>query len=398
MGIRVSGPVVRYLVDAAIIAAAAWAQLQIGRGVLAWALPRVPAQRARTLRFGLAALWLAMAVGFVLGYHGLARWVPLPRSIAAWIHGAVYLWAFSSTGAWCVYALWKRLVRADTADRFDPARRRALRATGGVLASAPFVLTGFGTFIQRTDFRVREVDLPVPDLPDDLRGLRLVQISDIHLSPYLSEAEFARAVDAANGLRPDLALVTGDLISSAGDPLDACLRQVARLRATAGILGCMGNHEIYAAAEDHAAGLGRSLGIEFLRGSSRPLRFGKAVLNVAGVDYQRASLRPRYLESAEKLVRAGAVNVLLSHNPDVYPVAAAKGFQVVLAGHTHGGQVQVEILNQSLNVARFITPFVYGLYRDAGAAAYVTRGIGTIGMPARIGAPPEIALLRLVRA
>jgi predicted MPP superfamily phosphohydrolase len=109
-------------------------------------------------------------------------------------------------------------------------------------------------------------------------------------------------------------------------------------------------------------------------------------------------MKPRYLNGAERLVLPGATNLLLSHNPDVFPVAAAKGFPAVLAGHTHGGQVQVEILNQSLNVARFITPFVYGLYREAASCVYVTRGIGTIGMPARIGAPPEIALLRLVRA
>ena len=94
----------------------------------------------------------------------------------------------------------------------------------------------------------------------------------------------------------------------------------------------------------------------------------------------------------------GAVNVLLSHNPDVFPVAAHQGYNLLLAGHTHGGQVSVEILDQDINPARFFTPFVYGLYRSGGAAAYVTRGIGTIGIPARIGAPPEISLLRLRKA
>ena len=96
-----------------------------------------------------------------------------------------------------------------------------------------------------------------------------------------------------------------------------------------------------------------------------------------------------------------AVNVLLSHNPDVFAVAVSQGYDFTIAGHTHGGQVNVEILSQSLNIARFITPFVYGYYslkRPSGAPAsiYVSRGIGTIGLPVRIGAPPEIPLLRLV--
>jgi uncharacterized protein len=76
-------------------------------------------------------------------------------------------------------------------------------------------------------------------------------------------------------------------------------------------------------------------------------------------------------------------------------VAPQMGFDLTIAGHTHGGQVTVEILHQTLNVARFFTPYTYGLYRRGPAALWVTRGIGTVGVPARIGAPPEIALLRL---
>jgi len=221
-------------------------------------------------------------------------------------------------------------------------------------------------------------------------------LSDIHLSAFLSEKDLARVIDSANELRPHLALVTGDLITAAGDPLQACLRQIARLRADAGILGCMGNHEDYARSEDITEREGARLGIPFLRGRAQPLRFGGAVLNVAGVDYQRSGRN--YLRGAERLVQPGACNVLLSHNPDVFPVAVEKGYDLTLAGHTHGGQVTVEILHQPINAARFFTPFVYGLYRRGAAAEYVTRGIGTIGIPARIGAPPEIALLRLRKA
>jgi len=116
------------------------------------------------------------------------------------------------------------------------------------------------------------------------------------------------------------------------------------------------------------------------------------------VDYQRMQWQSHYLRGAEKMIVPGALNVLLSHNPDVFPTAARQGWDVTVSGHTHGGQVNVEILNQELNVARFYTPYVYGLYRTGGSSIYVTRGIGTIGMPARLGAPPEIAVLRLRKA
>ncbi|HUJ49605.1 MAG TPA: metallophosphoesterase, partial [Bryobacteraceae bacterium] len=230
-------------------------------------------------------------------------------------------------------------------------------------------------------------------LHKDLDGLRIVQITDIHLSPFLSEQEFARAIDMANETRAHLALVTGDLISRRGDPLDACLRQLARLRADAGVLGCLGNHEIYTGTSDYVATHGARIGIDFLRSRARLLRFGDASINFAGVDYQRFE-RP-YLPGAERLITPGTLNVLLSHNPDVFPVAASQGYDLTIAGHTHGGQVDFEILHQHMNVARVYTPYVAGLYTSGKASVYVSNGLGTIGVPVRIGAPAEVSLLRL---
>jgi hypothetical protein len=225
--------------------------------------------------------------------------------------------------------------------------------------------------------------------------LRILQISDIHRGTFLSDRDLNQVIDASLGLHPHLTVITGDLISVPGDPLDSCIRQLARLKADAGVYGCMGNHEQFANATDYTEAAAARVGIRFLRGRSQVLRFGNATLNLAGVDYQPKNWRRRYLHGAERLIQPGALNVLLSHNPDVFPVAARQGYNLLLAGHTHGGQVTVEILDQSINPARFFTPYVYGLYRSETATAYVTRGIGTIGLPTRIGAPPEISVLRL---
>jgi uncharacterized protein len=277
---------------------------------------------------------------------------------------------------------------------YSPARRGFLLAARAAVLAAPAAITGYAVFIQRSDLSVREIAVPIPGLAKEHDGLRIVQVSDIHLSPFLSERELARAVDMANECRPHLHLVTGDLITSSSDPLDRCIAQLARLKSDAGSLGCLGNHEIYARAEDYVALNGKKrAGIDFLRGEARVLTFGGKPLNFAGVDYQR--MGSNYLIGAEKLIQPGMTNILLSHNPDVFPVAARQGFDLTISGHTHGGQITVEFLHQNLSVARFFTHYVSGLYREGNRSVYVTRGIGTVGIPARLGAPPEVTLIRL---
>lgn len=388
----------RYLPDLAGLIAIIFAQIELGRMLMTYAARRWSPGVAAFIPYGLAGSAFGLCFGFLLNIPRISDFFALPSALSGTLCGTAYLWAFSSTGSYYIY----RCLKFFESRSFDPARRRLINSAGGALIAAPFALAGFGVLIERTDFQVREVDIPISDLPNDLEGLRLVQLSDIHLSPYLTEKEFARAIDAANGLRAQVALVTGDLISMRGDPLDACLRQLSRLRADSGILGCLGNHEIYADAQQYTTEEGARRGIRFLRNQNYHLRFGTGILNFAGVDYQRISMKPDYLQGAERLIEPGTVNILLSHNPDVFPVAVNKGYDLTISGHTHGGQVTVEILHQTLNIARFFTRFVYGpYYTHRGgktSSVYVTRGIGTIGIPARIGAPPEIALLRLRKA
>lgn len=342
----------------------------------------------------LLTIWVVCATGILLQIFGaFIRTAPLIafRTLAVAIQLA---WGMTSAYMVVLYSLYKGLARSAPTE-FSPARRAVLKTAVVATTAAPVVTMGFGALIERTQFFVKEVDLPVPGLHPDLAGLRIVQISDLHVSAFLSVADAARVVDMANELRADLAVVTGDIISSFGDPLEASIRELGRLRAPAGILGCHGNHEVYAQCEGLATRLGQERGIQFLRGASKQLHFGNGVLNVTGVDFQTIGNRARYLRGAERHVIPGATNLLLSHSPDVFPVAVRKGFDTMLAGHTHGGQVTVEILNQTANLARFATPYVAGLYQIDKRSCYVTAGIGTIGLPVRLGAPPEITLLRL---
>ncbi len=349
-------------------------------------------RRTRWAIAGVAGLSMAASlIAFLLHFQRVARF--FPGWWLSWGTALSITWALL-TVCWlagcAVLGIVSRL-----APGHSPARRHFFQTAYTAVFAAPPAVLGYGVFIQRHQLFLREHNLQIPGLPHDLDGLRLVQLTDIHLSPFLSRAELERAIDMANETRAHVALVTGDLITTNRDPLDNCLDSLARLRADAGVYGCLGNHEIYARAEDYVEREGARRGLRFLRMGAAPLRFGQAMLNLVGVDYQ--ALHGPYLVGAEKLVAPGALNVLLSHNPDVFPVAARQGYAVTIAGHTHGGQIRVEILHDDLNPGRFYTPYVDGVYRKGPASIFVSRGIGTIAIPARVGAPPEVALLRLCR-
>ena len=289
----------------------------------------------------------------------------------------------------CVSVL---ILLRDRVSGFRADRRDFFKEATAALCVTPTAAAVFGV-ITRKNVQVKTVDVKFANLPKDLQGLRLLQLSDIHIGTFYTATDLARVVDESNNLRPDIAFITGDLITSAKDPLDRCLLELRRLRATYGTWGCMGNHERFADVEKYTESRARELGIHFLRHEAAPMKFGDERLNIAGVDYQRFH-RP-YLEGVEELVSRDAFNLLLSHNPDVFPRAAQMGFNLTLAGHTHGGQVNVEILRKSLNVADFFTPYTKGLYTLNNSSLYVNSGLGTIGMPVRLGAPPEITLIRL---
>ncbi len=353
-------------------------------------------RRTRLAIAGVAGLSMtASLIAFLLHFQRVSRY--FPGWWLSWGTALSVTWALL-TLCWlagcavlaAVSAIASRIVPGHSA-----ARRRFFQTAYAAMFAAPPAVLGYGVFIQRHQLFLREHNLQIANLPHDLDGLRLVQLTDIHLSPFLSRVELERAIDMANETRAHVALVTGDLITTSRDPLGNCLDSLARLRADAGVYGCMGNHEIYAGAEDYVEREGARRGLRFLRHSATPLRFGNTALNLAGVDYQ--ALHRPYLVGAEKLVVPGAFNLLLSHNPDVFPVAARQGYAVTIAGHTHGGQIRVEILNADLNPGHFYTPYVDGVYRKGPASIFVSRGIGTIAVPARVGAPPEVSLVRLCR-
>jgi uncharacterized protein len=393
------------------------------------------------LRQVLQGLWF-LAVVFVTVVvlnSTFARFLPR-HGISTWILAGGKLWLAVSflgfvgikilRGADLLAARALANIEPRRRARFDPARREFFRYAGYLVGGLPIVVGTYGFFGERLEYRIRTVEIPIPGWPSALDGLRIVQLSDIHMSDFLPLREVRRAVEMAGALRGDIIVVTGDFITAAHDPLVDCIAELSRLRAPLGVWGCNGNHEIYAKVEAKAQSLFAQYGMRLLRQESAEIAWRGAKFNLLGVDYQRerppfGKMRPM-LTSIESLIRKDIPNILLSHNPNSFRRAAELGIELSLAGHTHGGQVQVEILDHSWNAANYMTDFVAGLYRlplgvaekpagkdgdDANDAAppamaaapgagkfasiYVNRGLGTIGMPIRIGVPPEITLITL---
>lgn len=219
------------------------------QSVAVWSILR--GQPSRPLRSTLLAAWFVSI--YVLSFAYLLRfaWVAqfFPDWVAGWGRGVAFLWAFFSVLLVFSYAFGRLVARSRPSH--SPARRGFLSAIRLALLGAPAVAAGYGTFIQRFRFSVREQSIEIPGLPVDLDGLLLAQLTDIHMGPFLGVRELEHAVSMANETNPHITLVTGDLITSAGDPLDDCLITLSRLKADAGVFGCMGNHEIYANSQEY---------------------------------------------------------------------------------------------------------------------------------------------------
>jgi len=366
----------RFLPDLMAILAGAAAGFYLQR----WFLPRY-----RTLLYPILAF---IAIGALLNVRLILGVVPAQWEIG--VRGFAFALAAALVAALPVGWLVRR--RLTQIPETDLVRRKMLHAA----VAAPIATMGFGLIAARFTPLLIERELRIPGLPQDLHGLKLAQISDIHLSPFLSRRELARAVDMANETRPDLTFVTGDLITGSRDPLDDCIAELARLKAASGVWGCHGNHEMYIKAEPYASELAARHGIQFLRDQRASLRFGQAKLHLTGVDFQ-SKYKPM-LRDVGGLVVPNEFNLLLSHTPEVFRTAQKQGWDLVLSGHTHGGQLNLELFGEQLNIIRLFTPYTYGLFEENRSRLWVTRGLGTVGIPARIGAPPEVVLLKLVRA
>jgi uncharacterized protein len=292
---------------------------------------------------------------------------------------------------------------AITLDPPSPARRRLLEQAAVAVCAIPFGAAAYGLLYGRIDVEVTHPRIRLARLPKVFEAFRIAQMSDFHISPFMTANEIRRCVTITNALKPDLVVLTGDYLADDPTAAGEIVQALAGLRAPYGVFGCLGNHEIYTETEDSITRLFAAEGIRILRQERVPIQSHGEVLNLIGVDYQQARLSrdhsghlvDRYLQGSEQLVIPDMVNILLNHNPNSFDRAAELGIDLTLAGHTHGGTLSLGFVHRGLSLARVETPYVSGWYEKPGGQLYVNRGIGTTGFPIRLGARPEITVLEL---
>jgi len=275
----------------------------------------------------------------------------------------------------------------------------ALAVRAGVPPLASWSLAGTVALVMGADAvsgrpRLRRRVVRVPDLPPELEGYRIGHLSDVHCGPHVPAERVASWVERLNALELDLMTVTGDLITHGSSYVDAVARALGGLRAKDGVYACMGNHDYFTDGEHLVRQLERN-GLTVLRNAGRVLSRGEARLYVAGVDDTWTSRHD--VDQALAARPEGVPTVLLAHDPDLFPEAQAHEVELTLSGHTHGGQLGVPGVPR-LSLGRFVTVWVAGMYRKGRSWLYVNRGAGTTGPPARLGAPPELAVITLRRA
>jgi len=284
----------------------------------------------------------------------------------------------------------------------NPQRRKFLRQTSmvGVTLAGYGVMRG--TLEARSDPDIIRHELSFPDLPPDLDGLRLVQLSDLHAGPLVRPEQVQRWRRIAEGERPELLLITGDMVDSLPEEADIVADAFRGFRAPLGCFAILGNHDYFTDPRPIWRSL-EGIGIRFLENRNALVTRRNGTLGLLGLQDPMArhghfrdiaygpGPRP---DLAVQGLPGEAWRLCLSHRPSDWHLARQTGAPLTLSGHTHGGQVN---LIPGVSSAILLGHYTQGLYQEDAQRLYVNRGLGVVGLPIRVGAPPEITVITLRR-
>ena len=293
-------------------------------------------------------------------------------------------------------------------------RWKAMNIIGSVAAIAVFVTMWWGALINRTRYQIKEVEIEFADLPDAFDGYRVLQFSDFHVGTYGSDTTFvSEIVDVINNQSADLVLFTGDIVNRRTDELLPQVKPLSRLKAADGVYSILGNHDYgdykkWPSAEmksenmDMMYRLQRDMGWNLMNNRSEYIRRGNDSIALIGVENWGDPPFTVYgdLDKAYPMQSDSTFKILMTHNPAHWSEKIADNDTVNIAlslsGHTHAMQCQIG----SWSPAEWRYDNWGGLYDDLSSRhkLYVNIGLGTVALPARIGATPEITVLTLRKA
>ncbi|MGF1534561.1 MAG: metallophosphoesterase [Bernardetiaceae bacterium] len=383
-------------------------------------------QRTRRWAYGLYAVFsLLVYVGLVLtGF----KFVILDRWDEALFRNIFFAF-FLTKFIWSVLlliddlrrlALWlaRKIARFfEPKERFEGQaipRSEFLAKTGLALTAFPAIATTYGMVVGAHDYRVREVALRLPHLPRQLDGLRIVQLSDIHSGSFFNKTAVRRGIELIGNQKADMVFFTGDLVNNRAREMTDYFEVFNKISAPLGVYSVLGNHDYgtyyrWKTKKDSEQNfrdmleLHQRLGWKLLRNQNDILTIDGEQLAILGVENWSAN--PRFISPGDlKKTYAGsqdaAIRLLLSHDPSHWraQVLDYPDIDLMLAGHTHGMQFGVEVGDVRWSPVQMVYPEWAGLYNQNGQYLYVNRGFGYIGLPGRIGIPPEITVITLTKA
>jgi predicted MPP superfamily phosphohydrolase len=305
--------------------------------------------------------------------------------------------------------LWGKLAPGAGSSEVDAGRLRFLSQLGLALAAIPFTSVLYGLTRGWRNFNVAHVPIAARKLPKAFDGLRIVQISDMHLGSFSTDTDVVQhGIDLINEQRPDLILFTGDLVNNFADEAEPWLEKLSGLKATLGKYSILGNHDYgdyasWPSAAEKAANLEqlkahhRTMGFRLMLDEHLPIEKDGQRFILIGV--QNWGTRFQQYGNLAKAIAGtdpSAFRLLMSHDPTHWDAQVrATGIDLMLAGHTHGAQFGLTIMGRTYSPAQWIYEEWAGLYQKEGLQLYVNRGFGFLGFPGRVGMPPEITVLDL---
>lgn len=252
-------------------------------------------------------------------------------------------------------------------------------------------------WLARGGVRTEHVDVPVPGLPEALDGLVMVQLSDLHGGCFLDEGSLGPVTDLVAAAEPDLLFVTGDFVTRTVDDVYELGAFLGRLPAPAGKFAVLGNHDYRGRRERQIEAFLRRQGVQLLRNASALVRRGEGRLRIVGLEDIEES---KGADLSAALADAGPddhVTVLLCHHPDVVDALPPGRFDLVLSGHSHGGQILLPLIGTPGKP--WMPRRLSGTHPlDGGGLLHVNRGIGVLVVPFRLRARAEVTRLVLRRA
>ncbi|HUF02598.1 MAG TPA: metallophosphoesterase [Aridibacter sp.] len=254
-----------------------------------------------------------------------------------------------------------------------------------------FSKSAMGAKNEAETLEIEEISIELEKLPKKLDGFRVVHLSDIHHSPLTDLGHIESAIEIANGLEPDMFVLTGDYVSHQKEYVEPVAEVLGRLESKHGSYACLGNHDHWTDPDLVTQRLDAH-GIKVLVNSGFRFTARDVSFWLCGVDDHM--VKRTNLKAALSGSFPDEMKMLLAHNPVIVRQAARKGVDVMFSGHTHGGQVKIRDKDKErkpLTRRRLSS----GLHRRKGTQIYITRGIGTVVLPVRYQCPPEISLIEL---